>query len=388
MLLFIFMSIAVGGHFLPFSLWSVNLSWIAPVALVISALIAAQFGRTRLTIISLALIGLQVTWQSDLPSPVYVLPAAVMTSWFLWRPDRGLLPINVLLTLLELCVVATVIWVGLPVVSEHLEPVLSFVYPWLLQLGPEISGQLSAFESLLCLLLMLSSVSRIVLVPSNSHVALFVAICMLISLHIYPQQAFLWVGLILLAIMFVLAILIDSFNMAFRDELTGIPSRRALMQFVQTLGRKYVVVMSDIDHFKKFNDTYGHDVGDQVLKLVASKLSNVTGGGRAFRYGGEEFTLIFPRKSVHEVTAHVDMIRQLIADYPIVLRGQDRPVKPPKKPAKNRAVKHKTVRVTCSFGIAERTADTKAFSDIMKKADVALYAAKKAGRNCVKTDTP
>jgi diguanylate cyclase (GGDEF)-like protein len=55
--------------------------------------------------------------------------------------------------------------------------------------------------------------------------------------------------------------------------------------------------MSDVDHFKRFNDTHGHDVGDQVLRLVASKLSKVSGGGRAYRYGGEEFALVFRRQN-------------------------------------------------------------------------------------------
>lgn len=83
----------------------------------------------------------------------------------------------------------------------------------------------------------------------------------------------------------------EAYQMAFRDELTGLPGRRALNERMQRLGRNYVIAMTDVDHFKKFNDTHGHDVGDQVLRLVASRLSKVTGGGRAHRYGGEEFAL-------------------------------------------------------------------------------------------------
>ena len=62
--------------------------------------------------------------------------------------------------------------------------------------------------------------------------------------------------------------------MAFRDELTGLPGRRALNERLQRLPRQYVLAMTDVDHFKKFNDTHGHDVGDEVLKLVAQGFSN------------------------------------------------------------------------------------------------------------------
>jgi GGDEF domain-containing protein len=191
-----------------------------------------------------------------------------------------------------------------------------------------------------------------------------------------------------LAGLFCYSVLKDSFTMAFKDELTGIPSRRALMQYVQTLGRKYTVVMADIDHFKKFNDTYGHDVGDEVLKLVASKLDKVTGGGKTFRFGGEEFIIVFPRKTSPEVMPFVELVRQTIADYDIALRVKPRPPKP-KKPLANKNVvkkpaKEKIVKVTTSFGVAQRTKEYSDFANIMKQADIALYAAKKAGRNCVK----
>ncbi|HAG79498.1 MAG TPA: GGDEF domain-containing protein, partial [Pseudomonas sp.] len=73
-------------------------------------------------------------------------------------------------------------------------------------------------------------------------------------------------------LMLVTAIAHEAYLMAFRDELTGLPGRRALNERLQRLGRQYVLAMADVDHFKRFNDTYGHDVGDQVLKMVASRL--------------------------------------------------------------------------------------------------------------------
>src|SRR3990167_5951921 len=92
------------------------------------------------------------------------------------------------------------------------------------------------------------------------------------------------------AIMLV-SLLQESHRLAFRDELTGLPSRRALEEGLHGLGPAHAIAMVDVDHFKKFNDTHGHDIGDQVLRLVAAQLRKIGGGGKAYRYGGEEFTL-------------------------------------------------------------------------------------------------
>ena len=94
----------------------------------------------------------------------------------------------------------------------------------------------------------------------------------------------------------------NSYLLAYHDELTTLPSRRAFNDAMMRLQPPYSIAVVDIDHFKKFNDTYGHDTGDvQVLRLVASKLSLVTGGGNAYRCGGEEFTILFPGKRRDEV---------------------------------------------------------------------------------------
>src|SRR5215475_3125232 len=90
------------------------------------------------------------------------------------------------------------------------------------------------------------------------------------------------------------AIVENSYRLAYHDELTLLPGRRAFNEAVMHLEHPFVIAAVDIDHFKSFNDTHGHDTGDQVLKLVAARLAEVGGGGRAFRYGGEEFTVIFP----------------------------------------------------------------------------------------------
>jgi diguanylate cyclase (GGDEF)-like protein len=180
----------------------------------------------------------------------------------------------------------------------------------------------------------------------------------------------------------IIAVLETAYAMAFHDELTGLPARRALNTALHGLGRHYAIAMVDIDYFKKFNDKYGHDVGDQVLCMVASHLRRVGGGGKPYRYGGEEFTILFPGKSKEEAIPHLERLRQSIEASQFGLRGKKRPKKPPKK-FKKVKTQHRTVSVTISIGIAESGSNNSRPTAVMKAADQALYRAKKRGRNCI-----
>lgn len=189
------------------------------------------------------------------------------------------------------------------------------------------------------------------------------------------------------ALMIILSIVLDSHNMAYRDELTGLPSRRALNQSLLSLGRRYTVAMMDIDHFKKFNDTHGHDIGDEVLKMVASRIARISGGGKPFRYGGEEFTVLFPGKSPEQAEAHLEALRKTIEKYQMQVRAAPR--KQGKKDRKARSQRgkqqgrNKSLSVTISIGYAERKGPCKEPEQVIKAADQALYRAKRSGRNCV-----
>ena len=174
------------------------------------------------------------------------------------------------------------------------------------------------------------------------------------------------------------AILQESWRMAYLDELTGLPGRRALRERFQKLGETYTIAMLDVDHFKKFNDTYGHEVGDSVLRMIAGKLKAVTGGGSSFRYGGEEFTVVFPNRELPEAKEHLENLRETIAQSLFVVnrasrRSGDNASRPKKK---------KSATVTVSIGIAQYDEQVSSPWDILKKADKALYRAKKKGRNC------
>lgn len=174
-----------------------------------------------------------------------------------------------------------------------------------------------------------------------------------------------------------------SFSMAYLDELTGLPGRRSLNELMVNLGKTYAIAMLDIDHFKKFNDTYGHKTGDDVLKMVASVFSKIRGNAKTFRYGGEEFTAVFPGKTAEEAQPYLEKIRRDIEESGFVVRSKTRK----KKSAENRgrdAETKKTVSVTISIGVATSSKEHDTPEKVIKAADAILYKAKKAGRNRVK----
>ena len=200
--------------------------------------------------------------------------------------------------------------------------------------------------------------------------------------HSLISALFVSASLIALAI----SVVQNSYRMAFIDELTCIPARRALQDKFSTLGKKYTLAMCDIDHFKKFNDTYGHDVGDQVLKMVAAKLDQVSGGGKAYRYGGEEFTLVFTGKDEAEALPYIEQLRETVANYPMHIRNQNRPQNNDKgQQMRSNPDQGEIVSVQISIGICEKTAELADPEAVMKKADEALYTSKKNGRNCSTT---
>ena len=85
------------------------------------------------------------------------------------------------------------------------------------------------------------------------------------------------------------------------------------------------MAMIDVDHFKKFNDTHGHDIGAQVLKLVAARLAQVDGGGIAYRDGGEEFSVLFPDRPIEQALPALEKLRASIESYRMNVRSDDRP---------------------------------------------------------------
>jgi GGDEF domain-containing protein len=197
------------------------------------------------------------------------------------------------------------------------------------------------------------------------------------------------------------AIVETSYLLAYHDELTALPSRRALHDALLRLQPPYSIAMLDIDHFKRCNDTYGHDTGDQVLRLIASRLARVSGGGETYRCGGEEFAILFPGKTTAEILDHLENLRAEIAASKLHLRGLDRRQQPRgpdrriQRPGRaltghairqlSKAAPSTELSVTASIGIATAADGNSRPEEVMQAADKALYRAKAAGRNRIET---
>lgn len=196
---------------------------------------------------------------------------------------------------------------------------------------------------------------------------LVILVTFMLSLYFIKLPHVKELGFFCISIIIFTILIREAYRLAFYDELTSLPGRRALIEDMAKLGRKYSLAMCDIDFFKKFNDTYGHDTGDEVLKMVASKLLNVK-GGKAYRYGGEEFVILFPSKELSEAYLNVDSIRQIIASSAFKVRNKK---------------SSKTIYINISAGVCQNSSKDKDAFAVMKRADNALYKAKKAGRNQV-----
>lgn len=156
-------------------------------------------------------------------------------------------------------------------------------------------------------------------------------------------------------------------GMAKRDSLTGLMNRRSLDETLNRLvedpGASLACLMIDIDHFKRFNDQFGHDAGDAVMQYVARILSEVvTGKGDVFRFGGEEFTVLLPGLSAADAEKIAEQLRQSVESSPLSYRG--RLLDP----------------VTISLGISTSPHDG-TVSSVLERADRALLSAKRHGRN-------
>jgi diguanylate cyclase (GGDEF)-like protein len=201
-------------------------------------------------------------------------------------------------------------------------------------------------------------------------------------------------GLILAA-----SLIENSYALAYHDELTGLPSRRAFNEAIQAVEAPYAIAAVDIDHFKKFNDTYGHDTGDQVLRMVAARLAAVTGNGEAYRVGGEEFSILFRGSSMKEAAEHLEEVRAAVERSTFRVRSvherrsaaRDSDRRTPGRKTRRLKVKQignlqdseQKLSVTVSIGVAEPNAGMQEAEQVIQAADKALYRAKQTGRNRV-----
>jgi diguanylate cyclase (GGDEF)-like protein len=172
--------------------------------------------------------------------------------------------------------------------------------------------------------------------------------------------------------------------LAYRDGLTGLPGRRALNDALRQLGRRYAIAMLDVDHFKRFNDRFGHRTGDDVLKMIAARLLRIP-GGRAYRYGGEEFAVIFRGRSARHAAERMEALRETLARTPFVIRHLPRASRKARGGSTARMHSRKEVRITASIGWAAPALPQgrRKPAEVLAAADKALYRAKQKGRNRV-----
>ena len=154
------------------------------------------------------------------------------------------------------------------------------------------------------------------------------------------------------------------------DEMTGIYNRRKFFQlahkkFEEGVGGIYAV-MIDIDKFKAINDTFGHSIGDEVIKLVTKLISNILPVNAVFgRIGGEEFAIVCTALSSNKIKDNIEKIRKEIENAEVLTQSGE------------------SVKFTISEGISKATLETKNLDELLKEADKALYEAKGSGRNKV-----
>jgi len=182
------------------------------------------------------------------------------------------------------------------------------------------------------------------------------------------------------ALGFSYAVIQGSWSMAYLDELTGLPGRRALEEQMRQLGGRYSIAMVDVDHFKHFNDRYGHDVGDQVLRFVASRLQRPALAGKPFRYGGEEFCLLYGGRELPQVKDELEQVRADIAACRFDLRQGGRRSE---DDGQGEMDGKDMLSITVSIGAAQHGEHLDEPWTVLKAADKALYDAKHAGRNRV-----
>lgn len=305
-----------------------------------------------------------------------------------WLPERNFISRVGLILASVFIVQALIIYILLNFVPQH--------YAWLQQTLPlspiyypdSIFSHwiIPSYISYLILALTLIMAAHAFYQQNRTSIALFSSFILLVlTLGWFDLSDISTLFTSMAALGLLITLVMNSHDLAFLDELTGLPGRRALSNALKHVGKNYTLVMADIDKFKLFNDKHGHETGDDVLKLVAHQLSKVTGGGKVYRYGGEEFTLMFNNKSSEQCHAHVESLRASIANYPMVLRDKNQRPQDQKlgeklrKPKPKRAQK---VKVTMSFGIAQKQ-NGQSTDEVMKLADKALYKAKENGRNRV-----
>lgn len=373
------------------------LDWLPYLTLLLALALSTFFNQSRLFTVSLAIAvvyhlirtGLQISLLEPLPLTIYTLisvivPLLLLLLFFL--PERGLRNRYGAM----MAGIVPLLAAGAALAIAYLPPTKAVELTRLyFAIKPYAGYVLSINASTIFIIVLLLGLWRLGRHDSEHLSALLASLLFVyVTLAFFDRQKISAVMLGMAGINLVISMLRSSYDMAYRDELTGLPGRRALNERLKGLGSRYVIAMTDVDHFKKFNDTYGHDTGDEVLKMVARRISAVQGGGTAYRFGGEEFCIVFTGKDADECEPFLEAVRASVENYRMTVRDSKHR-KVPRNVARERRGRRagkrnaKTVSVTISIGAAQPGKNRERVDKVLKAADTALYRAKKNGRNCL-----
>lgn len=369
------------------------LDWLPYTGFILALLLCFFYNRARLFTLALALLA--VYWLVDTqlqsrlaePKPLFVYSMLVLavpltTLLLLLLPERGLRNRYGLAVVaavpLQLCI-GWLLWRYFPdtaVALRNAMPVLPFGGRYYL---PHAAAALF-------LLNLAGGVYVLCRYDSEHAAALLGALLFVFVTFAFFKEARISAAMFGAAgIALIISLVRSSYDMAYYDDLTGLRGRRALNERLRGLGGRYTIAMLDVDHFKQFNDNYGHEAGDEVLRMVARQIARVRGGGRPYRYGGEEFCIVFPGRELEQCLPHLEDLREAVEDYEMSLRDRNTRPRSARAGRNQRGTRGaaRTVSVTVSIGVAEQDARHENPEQVLKAADSALYKAKKKGRNCV-----
>ncbi|MDR2638894.1 MAG: GGDEF domain-containing protein [Helicobacteraceae bacterium] len=363
----------------------------------IAAALSAQFGRLNplYALLPIWVVGAALT-DSFAFFDIRVEPAAAellrVVAWYIaplnfavftWLEERSFFSVSSLARItaiaLELCVIALIAFsAAAPNAYDALATEL-FSPPLALAGVPQIA-------LIVVLLAAIALIVKIFIERQNTlETAMFFALLgALAALYFYPDRGAQIVFLLASAAIIAAGFTRLAYKLAYYDELTGALGRRALFEALHKLSGRYAIAMVDIDHFKLFNDRYGHDAGDQALKMVATKLALTRGGAKVYRYGGEEFTIIFNGKNKKEAAPYLEEAREAVEGSPFIKRSAKRPKAKLKNYRKVRGANDDYERITVTISIGASDGENGGTqNEVIKAADRALYRAKEQGRNRV-----
>jgi diguanylate cyclase (GGDEF)-like protein len=176
-----------------------------------------------------------------------------------------------------------------------------------------------------------------------------------------------------------------SHQRTYRDDLTGVPGKLAYEEAIAGLGKKYVLAVVGIDQLKQYGNQHGKPVSEQLLRLVADKIVGAAGSGKVYRLAGEEFIILFPRKTSTETLATLEAIRKAVEQTTLYLRGRDRVWEG--AGSSRTGFDDEELVVTASIGLTEAGDSGSSLGLVTKAAYKALYEAKVDGGNLVKRGT-